>query len=401
MTENPERRHSLRNKPERLVYVDLGPANGGMMLNVSEEGFSFRAVSPVRANEKIHFAFEIDGTGRLEGAGELEWTQENGKVGGLHFTDVSDEFRAEIRRWLRKSQPSVSSGTAFISTAAAPVDTLEKPLPDLKAKPSKAQPAAPLAEKPEWKIEAPVPAPSDTAEKQRCSEDVQLRKPRRLAPPMEEPESSKMLHPVVPKVEDPVSRMDYPAVPSVAKPEIEKETALLAGPPERDRPRAEAVVLPDQVEMKAVEGWGVDRALPIVAEQREESAAQWKAEEKKRPKEFAPAKEVQEGLWPRLSRAAAVGIVATGVAVVLAAAAFSFRREVGQSLIRLGEKMVGETKPAAPEPRPTPLTLPVAPATNPSPTLPSGLPAADARANPVPAEAPPVQKAPSPPAGTP
>ncbi len=406
MTENPERRRSQRNRPEQLVYVDLGPDNGGMMLNVSEEGFSFRAVSPVRPNEKIRFAFAIDGTRRLEGTGELEWTEENGRVGGLQFTDVSEEFRREIRRWLRKSQPSVGAEREFIPAAAAPVDTLEKPLPDLKAEPLKAQSAASLVEKPELKIEAPpaAAAPADTAEKQRWSEDVQPRKPRTLVPPIEEPEPPKMLHPVAPKVEEPESRMARPAVLNVGKLEIEKETVPSAGLPAMDSPRAETVVVPDQVKMKAVEGSAVDRALPILAEQREEPAAQWKAVEWKKPKELATAEEVQEGSLPRLSRAAAVGIVAAGMAVVLAAAVFSFRREVGESLIWLGEKMAGETKPAESERRATPKTLPATPAMNPSANSPSGSLAAGARAkaraNPVPAEAPRIQKAPSTPAGS-
>jgi hypothetical protein len=399
MTENPERRHSQRNRPEQLVYVDLGPANGGMMLNVSEEGFSFRAVSPVPPNEKIHFAFEIDGTRRLEGTGEMEWTEENGRVGGLQFTDVSEEFRREIRRWLRKSQPSVDAGGGFIPAAAAPVDTLKEPRPNLKAEPPKIQPAAPLVEKPELKIEAPhaAAAPPDTSEKQHWSEDVQPRKPCTLAPLIEEPEPPKMLHPVASKVEEPESRMACPAVLSVGKLEIEKETVLSTASPAVDSPRVEAVVVPNQVEMKAVEGSAVGLDLPIMAEQREEPAAQWKAVKRKRPKELATA-EVQEGSLPRLSRAAAVGIVAAGMAVVLAVAVSSFRREVGESLIRLGEKMVGETKPADPERRATPKTQLVTPAMNPSANSPSGLPAADARANPVSAEAPAIQKAPSTPA---
>jgi hypothetical protein len=374
-----------------------------MMLNVSEEGFSFRAVSPVRPNEKIHFAFEIDGTRRLEGTGELEWTEENGRVAGLQFTDVSEEFRREIRRWLRKSQPSVDAGGGFIPAAAAPVDTLEEPCPNLKAEPPKIQPAAPLVEKPELKIEAPhaAAAPPDTSEKQHWSEDVQPRKPRTLAPPIEEPEPPKMLHPVASKVEEPESRMAWPAVLSVGKLEIEKETVLSTAPPAVDSPRVEAVVVPNQVEMKAVEGSAVGLDLPIMAEQREEPAAQWKAVKRKRPKELATAEDVQEGSLPRLSRAAAVRIVAAGMAVVLAAAVSSFRREVGESLIRLGEKMVGETKPADPERRATPKTQLVTPAMNPSANSPSGLPAADARANPVSAEAPPIQEAPSTPAGSP
>jgi PilZ domain-containing protein len=376
--------------------VDLGPANGGMMLNVSAEGFSFRAMSPVRPNEKIHFAFAIDGKRRLEGTGELEWTEENGKVGGLQFTDVSEEFRREIRRWLSKPQPSVGAGRGFIPAAAAPVNTLEKPRLDLQAEPPRG-PAAPLLQKPELKIEAPpaAAAPADSAEKQRWREDVQPRKPRTLAPPIEEPQPPKMLQPVATKVEEPEPRMAYPAVLNIGKLESKKETALSAGRHAMDSPRAEVVVVPDQVKMKTLEGSAVSGALPIVAEQPEEPAV-----ERKRPKELTTAKEVQEGSFQRLSRTAAAGIAAAGMAVVLAGAVFSFRREVGESLIRLGEKMVGETKPADPERRATLKTLPVTPAMNPSAKLPSGSPA-DARANPVPMEAPPIQKLPSTPAGSP
>ena len=403
MTENLERRHSQRNRPEQLVYVDLGPSNGGIMLNVSEEGFRFRAVSPVRPNEKIHFAFTVDRTRRLEGTGELEWTEESGKVAGLQFTDVSEEFRREIRQWLTKSQPSVGAGREFIPATAAPVHTLEKSRPDLKAEPPKVQPASPLVEKPELKIEAPPAAvtAADTAEQQRLSEDVQPRKPRTPAPPIEEPEPPKMLHPVAPKLEEPESRMACPAVLNAEELEIEKGTALSAGPPAMDGPPAKAVVVADQVDIKAVEGSAVGRALPIMAEQGEEPAEQWKAAERKRAKELATAKEVQEGSLSRLSRAAAVGIVAAAMAVVLAGAVFSFRKELGESFIRLGEKMVGETKLADPVRRETPKTLPVTPAMDSSANLPSGPPAADARANLVPAEAPPLLKAPSTPAGSP
>src|SRR5713101_3057465 len=102
MTENPERRHSQRNRPAQLVYVELESGNGGMMLNVSEEGFSFRVMSPVRPNGTIRFAFAIDGKRQLEGTGELEWAEEDGRVGGLRFTDGSEELRSEIRRWLTK-----------------------------------------------------------------------------------------------------------------------------------------------------------------------------------------------------------------------------------------------------------------------------------------------------------
>src|ERR1700720_5019519 len=47
-------------KPDQLVYLELGVGNGGMLLTISEDGFRFRAVTPVRANTSMPFAFSLD-----------------------------------------------------------------------------------------------------------------------------------------------------------------------------------------------------------------------------------------------------------------------------------------------------------------------------------------------------
>src|ERR1700726_1153158 len=87
-------------KLDQLVYVELEARNGGMMLSVSEEGFTFRAVTSVRPSGRIPFSFVINGTQKLEGFGEIKWTKDEGKVAGLQFTDVSTEFLNALRRWL-------------------------------------------------------------------------------------------------------------------------------------------------------------------------------------------------------------------------------------------------------------------------------------------------------------
>jgi hypothetical protein len=79
-------RNFAQKKPEQLVYLELGGGNGGMLLSISDEGFRFRAVSPVRANGVMPFAFSLDGNQRLEGDGVIEWVEEDGKSGGLRFT---------------------------------------------------------------------------------------------------------------------------------------------------------------------------------------------------------------------------------------------------------------------------------------------------------------------------
>src|ERR1700716_2065454 len=88
-------------KLDQLVYVELPSNNGGMMLSVSEEGFSFRAVTPVEAGGPVSFAFATNGFDKLAGYGKIDWVQDDGKVAGLQFTEVSAEFKSGLRKWLR------------------------------------------------------------------------------------------------------------------------------------------------------------------------------------------------------------------------------------------------------------------------------------------------------------
>jgi len=103
MPYNLERRQSPRKRFEHLLYVEVEPGNGGMVLNFSEHGFGFRAVKRVRPKEEVKFAFNLADQRRLEGRGRLEWADKEGRVAGLRFTDVSDELRSEMRSWLAAS----------------------------------------------------------------------------------------------------------------------------------------------------------------------------------------------------------------------------------------------------------------------------------------------------------
>src|ERR1700747_2613084 len=89
-----------RKKPDQLVYLELGSGNGGMLLSLSEDGFRFRAVTPGRPDVEVPLAFSLDGKIRLEGTGEIEWIEDDGKSGRMRFADVSPEFRAILSDWL-------------------------------------------------------------------------------------------------------------------------------------------------------------------------------------------------------------------------------------------------------------------------------------------------------------
>src|SRR5260370_21980402 len=71
-------------------------------------------------------AFSLDGKDRLEGTGVIAALEEDGKSGGIRFTDLSDQFRASLRSWL-VSQPSATfTGREATPAASTPLDTMEK-----------------------------------------------------------------------------------------------------------------------------------------------------------------------------------------------------------------------------------------------------------------------------------
>ena len=113
-------------KLDQLVYVELDASNGGMMLTVSQEGFSFRAVSPVRTTSRTPFSFLINGAQKLEGFGKIEWTKDDGKVAGLQFTDVTTEFLNSLRTWLAE----------LCTPPAAPAPTHSDSSPEISYRPS-------------------------------------------------------------------------------------------------------------------------------------------------------------------------------------------------------------------------------------------------------------------------
>jgi len=120
--ESTERRQAPRMTVKGLAYVNLDRDNGGIILNISEGGLCFQSTAPVKCTETIRFWFSYrsqrieaevgksegqtrDVPGFIETGGELTWTDEAKKRGGLRFTNLPPEGRKQIRDWIR--QPSL------------------------------------------------------------------------------------------------------------------------------------------------------------------------------------------------------------------------------------------------------------------------------------------------------
>jgi hypothetical protein len=120
-----DERSIVRKRTQQLVYLELGRDNGGVMLNLSEDGCAFQAISPVKLG-KTRFAFQISGGRRVAGDAEVQWVDEAGIMGGLQFLDLQAEARKHIRMWLNDTNAPEEPGEGVVPAAAAPLDAVSE-----------------------------------------------------------------------------------------------------------------------------------------------------------------------------------------------------------------------------------------------------------------------------------
>ena len=108
-----ERRLSERKTLEQRVYIKLPGGNGGIVFNVSEGGLGFHALDPVEPCGPIPFWFSAiffsANSKGIEGTGEVVWTDEAKKTGGLRFTEVSARVHQQIRCWPNELEQRLGS----------------------------------------------------------------------------------------------------------------------------------------------------------------------------------------------------------------------------------------------------------------------------------------------------
>jgi hypothetical protein len=360
-------------KPLQLVYLELGVGNGGMLLSISEDGFRFRAVSPVRENTTMPFAFSLDSRNHLDGVGTVEWVEEDGKSGGMRFTEVSPEFQAALGAWLN-SDSSHHAGREVTPAAATPLDTMEKIREDLRSgypkRPAEVTkfPERQPEQKPELKPEP------DQKFVDRSASDMNIFKKEDVGEPAAgknpAPKMKRTIFESAPektsKTREPLPPNRVFPLPAASEPQPEKpaaaSSAFLKSPNETKAPnRPAASAATDSKNQSATRDKqafpatsAFRGAAPSVPESHEPVPAPT------RPF-IPPLEESFEQAWeqakltspadsPHLSRAAAGSIIAIALAVILGALTYNFRQDIGSIFIQLGQSISGENRPAAPPP---------------------------------------------------
>jgi hypothetical protein len=111
-----DRRRAPRTKLAEIAYLGIGPENGGIVLDVSDGGLSFHAVSPVQPAESIRFLLSLKGHSRIEGSGEVVWTDDMKTVGGLRFTSLSAGAREHLDNWTNKTRMAAAGENTSASS---------------------------------------------------------------------------------------------------------------------------------------------------------------------------------------------------------------------------------------------------------------------------------------------
>jgi hypothetical protein len=254
-----DRRQTARKRLNQLSYIRIGPDNGGLIADLGEGGLGFQTIAAIEREGPLRFWFTLDAADRIQATGELAWTDETRKVGGLRFTQISEEAVEQIRQWLDRE--------------GAPVE------------------AAP-----------PPRAP--------------LRDPLRFSPPARKGKSA--------------------GVP-------------LTSSPIPDEPVAIAPPLPP---------------LPLPAPRPEPLRVMATPQHWSAPVLSAPPRAV---VSPEMVRGATTGLTVLAVVLTLIGLVFGYHRELGQSLVRLGDKLTGESPLADAAPAPVPENAAAADAQQPLP----------------------------------
>lgn len=150
-----ERRVRARRRMDGLAYVDFGPDNGAILIDLSEGGLGFHSVAPVTLDQAVLLKFKLPGSaGFIESYAEVAWLNETGKGGGLRFVEMKPELREQIGVWA-----GTVAATEIAATESSPAEVSNKAQRGTEATPAKRTEAENTRAKDKTAVEAAA-APS-------------------------------------------------------------------------------------------------------------------------------------------------------------------------------------------------------------------------------------------------
>ncbi len=96
-----ERRRIARQRIGSLAYLDIGSDNGGMVLDLSENGLALQAFNPLIDQTRLSLRIQPPKSRkRIAATAEISWLSDSKTEAGLRFLDLSEDARVEIAGWI-------------------------------------------------------------------------------------------------------------------------------------------------------------------------------------------------------------------------------------------------------------------------------------------------------------
>ena len=153
-----DKRRLVRKRTDQLLYAEFGPDNGSILLNLSEEGCSFQSLAPVRGDQ-VRFSVSVGDGHKLEGDGQMVWSDTGKKTGGVRFLNPSYELRKQVRAWLDQTLVTTDGKLDPAAVESEAKRRRKKLREDAKAEAERAQREGALQNRVEAPGEGSRPAP--------------------------------------------------------------------------------------------------------------------------------------------------------------------------------------------------------------------------------------------------
>lgn len=111
------RRVHSRQKLSSVAYIDLGPSNGGLVLNLSKTGLALSAAMKLMGDELPKMCFKLPGLDEaIEAQARIVWMSESKKEAGVQFERLPESDARKINEWISAEQGSSTRlGEAAVS----------------------------------------------------------------------------------------------------------------------------------------------------------------------------------------------------------------------------------------------------------------------------------------------
>jgi cell division septation protein DedD len=96
-----ERRQFPRLVPSTPLFVSMGDAKSGLLLDLCEGGLAVASLVPRNLNDVVSLVFDLpEGVGHIEAKAQVAWTRDSGHLTGVRFMDLDEVSQQQLCEWI-------------------------------------------------------------------------------------------------------------------------------------------------------------------------------------------------------------------------------------------------------------------------------------------------------------